>query len=314
MRAPTPCLSWKGPCSQHSTFAESAVFLKTPGTNGKYCDVVSGKMRCEGSKGTFTFKHEGESCTGNGKLVSLPSNADCRFDAAAAAPHVACGNQALGTPPAEVMISSNSLSTSRSGQVTIEFAPVGSSMQPLIAKKVSPEGWTTYDGTFTRTCAGAIRYIRSIHDNKKEDRTFYLSCHDPEPSYPNMGSFIPGGWSSPTAWDGEWTHTCGTNQVLSAMWSTHDNGREDRIFQFKCSTIPPGFTKSVGGWTGWSSWDQESLIDCGTAGAISGIISKHDNKKEDRIWRYLCATVIPVKPAPLTLEVEYSSALGATSV
>jgi len=140
----------------------------------------------------------------------------------------------------------------------------------------------------------------SVHDNNKEDRRFkiYQSSH----GVAATGCY----WTGETNWDAEWTIQAHAGEAITGMWSRHDNGKEDRLFKFRfCKlgspvpTAPPTPAPPTATWTGWvNSWDQPVDWQASTGSVMTGVHSKHDNSKEDRLWDFqqypLLATTSPV--------------------
>lgn len=44
-------------------------------------------------------------------------------------------------------------------------------------------------------------------------------------------------------------------------------------------------------WSSWSQYDQEAKLNCPRGQGISALESKHNNWKEDRVWRFQCRVV-----------------------
>ncbi|GFS03043.1 hemagglutinin/amebocyte aggregation factor [Elysia marginata] len=56
------------------------------------------------------------------------------------------------------------------------------------------------------------------------------------------------GWM--TDWDQHFTFSCPDNQMLKTIESIHDNGKEDRVFNFGCSPLPGGAALTGCEWSG----------------------------------------------------------------
>merc|ERR1712093_317698 len=83
-------------------------------------------------------------------------------------------------------------------------------------------------------------------------------------------------------------HTGGATFV-SGLHSTHDNGREDRLFKPLVTTF--GANQKSHHWHGWvNNWDARFDFSCPTNQAIIGFSSYHSNHYEDRRWKVLCST------------------------
>ncbi|ESO87269.1 hypothetical protein LOTGIDRAFT_106953 [Lottia gigantea] len=93
------------------------------------------------------------------------------------------------------------------------------------------------------------------------------------------------------AWQNDWDQSldvyCSYHQSFYRIRSEHDNGKEDRRWQFDCHYIGP----LMGGCTWYNDvngWDAPVNFYCPNNGAMTGVKSRHDNGKEDRIWSYRC--------------------------
>merc|ERR1712139_39415 len=94
------------------------------------------------------------------------------------------------------------------------------------------------------------------------------------------------GWIN--GWDGNMNWQANGATLVSGLHSTHDNRREDRLFRPLLSNV--GSTQAHKHWSGWvNNWDAYFHYDCPTNYALTGFISYHSNRKEDRRWRFQCA-------------------------
>lgn len=93
------------------------------------------------------------------------------------------------------------------------------------------------------------------------------------------------GW---TWWDAPFTIDCGSRGAITYVESYHDNHREDRRWRWCCNFhIAP--TNMHCYWTGYvNNWDQLLHFECRANYMISGVSSYHDNRREDRRWRFKC--------------------------
>merc|ERR1711912_119795 len=90
-------------------------------------------------------------------------------------------------------------------------------------------------------------------------------------------------------WDGNMGWHTGGNTFVSGLHSTHDNGREDRLFKPLVTTF--GANQRSHHWYGWiNNWDHRFDFTCGHNMAIIGFSSYHSNHREDRRWKVLCST------------------------
>ncbi|KJY94765.1 dermatopontin-like protein [Pseudoalteromonas piscicida] len=145
-----------------------------------------------------------------------------------------------------------------------------------------------FDQAFTYTCPSNmfIKSISSYHQDKQEDRRFSLVCAK---FTTDSGSRI---YRKTTKWSGyvnsydqAFNFVCPNGQFFVGMSSRHDNGTEDRLFNFNCASMA---TSSTGAalfaesciTTQYTGYDQPWTL--GGNGAIIGMSSRHDNRTEDR--------------------------------
>merc|ERR1712054_101196 len=90
-------------------------------------------------------------------------------------------------------------------------------------------------------------------------------------------------------WDGNMGWHTGGATFVSGLHSTHDNGREDRLFKPLVTTF--GANQRSHHWYGWiNNWDHRFDFSCPANQAIIGFTSYHSNHREDRRWKVLCST------------------------
>merc|ERR1712212_1394394 len=95
-------------------------------------------------------------------------------------------------------------------------------------------GWqNNWDGKHHMVCRDGehIKQIKSMHSNSKEDRLWEAICA----KMPGVKVDKSCRWSGyVNGWDEMLAFTCPSGTVMTGMSSYHDNGREDRRFQFYC--------------------------------------------------------------------------------
>jgi hypothetical protein len=99
-------------------------------------------------------------------------------------------------------------------------------------------GWTNWDATYDFKCPNgyAIVGYASFHHNGVEDRRFRWKCRNfNHASQHVMSSPTRTGWAN--NWDGTLNWHTGGNDVLVGIFSTHNNGYEDRLFGFYYTRI-----------------------------------------------------------------------------
>jgi len=143
---------------------------------------------------------------------------------------------------------------------------------------------TPYDKQWTFECGEGktFSYIRSTHSNKKEDRIWHFSCKSTGTSGSCCFSDEVNEWDKPVDF------TCPINQVLSGISSRHDNKKEDRLWKFQCCDNNVKLSGCY--YTVYmNDWDKELKLSVSGSKVIHGLYSYHDNKKEDRRWKFeLC--------------------------
>ena len=152
-------------------------------------------------------------------------------------------------------------------------------------------GWqNSWDRPHFKPCDNGnyIRRIKSTHNNDKEDRLWEVFCG----RVSNLAADQSCSWTGEVNnWDDFLLFNCPNNGLISGVWSHHDNNREDRRFRFRCCGVS-GRKPSNCGWTGYvNDWD--SFMDYSAPGnkVITGAFSYHDNKREDRRWRFMICDI-----------------------
>ncbi|KAM3926645.1 hemagglutinin/amebocyte aggregation factor-like [Leptodactylus fuscus] len=82
-------------------------------------------------------------------------------------------------------------------------------------------------------------------------------------------------------------YECKSHQSISLIISVHDDKYEDRVWDFGCQNTfnNPGSCS----WTAYvNDFDEEFTFTCPFGTVLSGMDSYHNNKKEDRKWRFFC--------------------------
>merc|ERR1712187_474848 len=110
--------------------------------------------------------------------------------------------------------------------------------------------------------------------------------------------FVQGSWTVwLNGWDAVFNYRCPNGGAVSGLESKHDNGKEDRLFQVRCSEpqthlISYESERAQGGWK--NDWDGPMNWQCtGMVAGVSYMHSEHSNEKEDRRWKYGCRTYCP---------------------
>ncbi|XP_045183014.2 hemagglutinin/amebocyte aggregation factor-like [Mercenaria mercenaria] len=144
-----------------------------------------------------------------------------------------------------------------------------------------------YDEILDFECASekqAISYIYSVHDNGREDRRFRILCRDvPGVRGPRRCEYSTN-WEH--AFDELLAFQCRSNMYIVGMKSEHHNHNEDRRWKFRCcgfNDFHP-YDCELTGWTNDYDGVQDFRVPDGKV--IKGVISIHDNNREDRRYRY----------------------------
>jgi hypothetical protein len=138
----------------------------------------------------------------------------------------------------------------------------------------------------------------SDHNNATEDRRHSFKCCDLKVD----NQIVPRKSCSWTGIINEYDRLinfeCPRGEVLAGHWSHHDNGTEDRIYNFYCcdygsSSQKMKITNCDFTTTGWANyWDQLVNQTCPGDKVRIGEHSIHDNGTEDRIYRFKCCNVV----------------------
>jgi hypothetical protein len=91
-----------------------------------------------------------------------------------------------------------------------------------------------------------------------------------------------------TSYDATFTRECGAGNALARIQSEHSNSKEDRVWTYSCRPFKVGTNNN---WpSGYvNNFDAYLKYECPNNMPILGIHSYHDNGKEDRRFRFLCA-------------------------
>ena len=120
--------------------------------------------------------------------------------------------------------------------------------------------------------------IRSEHDNGAEDRVWEWSCRRIAQT-----DFDRVHWSDWTVndFDQPFMFLCPSNEFLCGVDSYHDNGPEDRRFNFKCCHSPSHFTRNcqITDYTNWFDQPIHAELSHGSQ-VFTGVYSYHDNGAE----------------------------------
>ncbi|KAI8794921.1 dermatopontin [Biomphalaria glabrata] len=83
---------------------------------------------------------------------------------------------------------------------------------------------------------------------------------------------------------------CPAAQILSYISSVHHNGAEDRRWEFLCRTV--GKTDTCN-WSDYvNTFDEMVAFSCPDGTVMTGVSSYHDNRPEDRRFKFQCCRVV----------------------
>ena len=153
----------------------------------------------------------------------------------------------------------------------------------LLVHLMSIKALTPYDDPWTEECASghSIYRVRSSHSNHHEDRRWSFSCRYDR----KIGSSCQ--WSGyVNNYDQSILYQC-PNGVIAGLHSKHHNHYEDRRFSFKCCFTQMNYQQNCR-WTGnVNDWNRRMDYTVPKGYFLTGAKSFHNNRKEDRLWRFL---------------------------
>ncbi|KAM4613100.1 uncharacterized protein ACJ7VT_011284 isoform 2-T2 [Polymixia lowei] len=139
-----------------------------------------------------------------------------------------------------------------------------------------------WDGVLNRMCPSgqAVSRITSVHSNGKEDRLWRFSCKA-------FAAPRTCRWSAyANSFDGYMNFRCPNNQVIAGAYSYHSNSKEDRRWKFYCCSAPRFTTFDCKVTPRMNYYDQSMNWPVPGGNFLTGVISRHDNRKEDRRWSF----------------------------
>ena len=100
----------------------------------------------------------------------------------------------------------------------------------------------------------ALNSMSSRHDNGPEDRQYALACREvTDSNYPFAYCYWSGYVNS---YQKTFDFSCAENFVMVGMQSTHDNGFEDRVWNYRCCYADAYYTKSCEATSYLNDFDQ----------------------------------------------------------
>lgn len=99
-------------------------------------------------------------------------------------------------------------------------------------------------------------------------------------------SVVPSVHAWQNGYDQNHQRQCPNGQSIKEITSMHHNGAEDRRFDVRCQST--GANQGCF-WTNYiNNWDQPILYLCPDNKVLSGISSYHNNRAEDRRYKFYC--------------------------
>ncbi|XP_056009464.1 uncharacterized protein LOC125680077 [Ostrea edulis] len=175
--------------------------------------------------------------------------------------------------------------------------------------------WTDYVNDFDHPVVfqcphgGVLDGVSSYHSNHNEDRRFRFYCCE-KPGMCLYNCFYSG-WAN--SYDGDLDYTVPAGHVMRGWTSIHDNGHEDRVFDFdvclmqQCvdignpgesvigrrqlnNTTTPFFIHLFLGVDSWvNDYDKPFTFTCPQHQSIHRVVSHHENRPEDRVFDFQCS-------------------------
>ncbi|XP_052802509.1 dermatopontin-like [Mya arenaria] len=151
------------------------------------------------------------------------------------------------------------------------------------------------DAEFSFSCGTSeqtISHVESVHDNHAEDRQFDFSCRDVMAEMD--GTKAACYWTGyANVFDQPENFQCPGNQYVNGMGSQHNNHYEDRIWKFRCCSLPDVHMADCK-FTDWTNaFDGAQNFNAEPGTVMKGMDSYHSNHNEDRRYKFeLCTPFI----------------------
>jgi len=152
--------------------------------------------------------------------------------------------------------------------------------------------------------------LYSYHDGRKEDRRFkiYYAKLRIQCSDSSWSGYI-------NKWDGIMDFKCRANYAMNGLQSHHSNHREDRRYKVRCCNLSNGGKYKISSYkTVWvNNWDGKMNYRCPSNGVLVGLYSEHDNRKEDRRFKFYCGLLTTDHNSPNLIGFSRSSEVQRSS-
>ncbi|XP_013791521.1 hemagglutinin/amebocyte aggregation factor-like [Limulus polyphemus] len=144
--------------------------------------------------------------------------------------------------------------------------------------------WNNWDCVLHFKCQekDSIKTISSIHNNRYRDRRWNFYC---ERTFEDPSCYLT---NYVNDWEGLVHFTCGNGEAIAGFNSYHDNNKEDRKWRIYCCKDENKCTdNNTCTWTEYvNKWNAILHYLVPRDYVLTGVISEHDNRKEDRRWKY----------------------------
>jgi len=135
-----------------------------------------------------------------------------------------------------------------------------------------------------------ITGLASKHSNHREDRKFRFH-------YSRLNG-IPCkdlGWSPfVNSYDRLMDYKCRANSTMTGLRSWHNNRKEDRRYKVRCCDLSNGGKFKIASYmTGYvNAYDGKMNKRCPSNDVLVGLYSHHNNRREDRRFKFYCGSII----------------------
>ncbi len=196
------------------------------------------------------------------------------------------------------------LQTDASGTTTVQGCSKESetfeSKDVSVVNRTSSGYVNNFDAPVDYTCPAdkVICGESSYHSNGAEDRRHSFECCDMTVDSIIIQRKFCSWQGQINEYDRLLNFTCPNGTIAAGHYSTHDNGTEDRIYDFYCCEYGSPSQKVIveecqvlpnASWA--NSWDAAVNFSCPSNKVKVGEISVHHNGAEDRIYRFKCCSV-----------------------
>ena len=146
-----------------------------------------------------------------------------------------------------------------------------------ISEVTSSTPCNEFDQRHDFVCASGkpIIHVSGHHDNGKEDRIYCYGCQTTSRSTSDCydTGYVNG-------FDATLNTQCRPDYYISAVWSEHDNGKEDRRFAFRCCRVSGLCTRNCYLDGPVNNFDGDMNYNLKAGQVIVGAYSTHDNYRQ----------------------------------